>query len=150
METLGNRQVVIFASDVDQDALSKAKRGEYQRRQLSTMPQPLVEKFFTQEGDIFTVKDVVKRFVRFEQFDLMNTTLHQCLDLILCRNVMIYFSKEGQQHIHMNFFHALRDGGYFITGKSEMLSGEPSQKFLALDYQTRLYQKPARTSVPLK
>ena len=63
-------------------------------------------------------------------------------DLILCRNVMIYFSKESQQHIHMNFFRALRKGGYFITGKSEMLSGEPSRVFLPVDVQTRVYQKP--------
>ena len=64
---------------------------------------------------------------------------------------MIYFSKEGQQHIHMNFYHALKDGGYMITGKSEILSGEPAEKFQALDYVIRLYQRPNRPAFePMK
>jgi chemotaxis protein methyltransferase CheR len=46
---------------------------------------------------------------------------------------MIYFSKEGQRHIHMGFYNALKDGGYFITGKSEILSGEPSKRFVTID-----------------
>ena len=75
----------------------------------------------------------------------MKPAVHQNLDLILCRNVMIYFSKEGQQHIHMGFYNALKDGGYFITGKSEILSGEPSKRFVSIDNQTRVYQKPIKT-----
>jgi chemotaxis protein methyltransferase CheR len=136
--------VSIIASDIDKDALSKAAHGEYQARQLSTMRPSLIEQFFTKEGDGYLVKDFVKRIIRFEQFDLMKTPLHQNVDLILCRNVMIYFSKEGQQHIHMNFYRTLRDGGYLITGKSEILSGEPAQVFVALDYLTRVYQKPPK------
>ena len=142
-----NHQVTIFASDVDKDALSKASRGEYQQRQLSTLDQNLIDHFFTKEESCYRVKDFVKQLVSFNQFDLMKPTTHYGLDLILCRNVMIYFSKEGQQQIHMSFYNALRDGGYFITGKSEILSGEPAQKFLPLDYQTRLYQKPVRPSL---
>ncbi len=140
---LGEHQVSIVASDIDKDALSKAMRGCYQMRQLSTMGASMIEQFFTKEGDDYYVKDFVKDLIRFERFDLMKTPLHMNMDLILCRNVMIYFSKEGQQHIHMNFYRALREGGYMITGKSEILSGEPAQAFAALDYLIRVYQKPA-------
>ena len=89
----------------------------------------------------------MKDIIRFERFDLMKTPIHVNFDLILCRNVMIYFSKEGQQHIHMNFYRALKDGGYMITGKSEILSGEPAEVFTALDYLTRVYQKPPRPAL---
>jgi len=142
--SLSRNPVTIFASDIDKDALTKAQNGVYTARQLSTMDQRTIEKYFTKEGESYQVKDFLKSIIKFEQFDLMKTPMHVNLDLILCRNVMIYFSKEGQQHIHMNFYRALRDGGYFITGKSEILSGEPAQVFTALDYITRVYQKPAK------
>jgi len=140
--SIDNHPVTIFASDIDKDALSKAKQGDYQQKQL-TMDQILIDQFFTKEERCFRVKDFVKQIIRFEQFDLMKTTTHQSLDLILCRNVMIYFSREGQQQIHMGFYNALRNGGYFISGKSEILSGEPSRKFLTIDTQARVYQKAA-------
>lgn len=142
--SLTRNPVTIFASDIDKDALTKAQNGVYTARQLSTMDQRTIDKYFTKEGESYHVKDFLKSIIKFEQFDLMKAPMHVNLDLILCRNVMIYFSKEGQQHIHMNFYRALRDGGFFITGKSEILSGEPAQVFTALDYITRVYQKPVK------
>ena len=141
-KSIGNHSVSIFASDIDKDALSKAEQGHYQEKQL-TMDQSLIDQFFTKEEGFFRVKDFVRQIIHFEQFDLMKTTTHQSLDLILCRNVMIYFSKEGQQQIHMGFYNALKNGGYFISGKSEILTGEPSRKFLTVDNQARVYQKAA-------
>ncbi len=147
---LGNPSVAIFASDVDKDALSKAAQGEYQYRQLGPLGQPLIERYFTKEGEKFRIKDFVKRLIHFEQFDLMRPSLRQNLDLILCRNVMIYFSRESQQQIHMGFYNSLREGGYFITGKSEILTGEPAKKFLQIDFSTRVYQKPSKANPPLQ
>jgi chemotaxis methyl-accepting protein methylase len=115
----------------------------YHQKQLSNLDVSSLEKYFTrEEGEYYKVRDFLRKIVRFEHFDLMSSPIHMNLDLILCRNVMIYFSKEGQQHIHMNFYKALKNGSYFITGKSELLSGEPAEKFQAIDYQTRVYQKP--------
>jgi chemotaxis protein methyltransferase CheR len=145
-QTSPNHQVSIFASDIDREALAKAAAGEYQRKQLQTLDEASIDKYFTREGDIYKVRDFVRRIIRFEQHDLMEESLHKGLDLILCRNVMIYFAKESQQHIHMNFYHALRGGGYFITGKAEMLSGEPSLKFHPVDIRCRIYQKPKQMS----
>ncbi len=139
-----NFPVTIFASDIDKGALSKAKQGEYQQRQLGFMNQFTIDQFFTKKEGYYRVNDFVRRIVRFEQFDLMQPTIHQNLDLILCRNVMIYFSKEGQQKIHMGFYNSLKDGGYFIAGKSEILSGEPYQRFVSVDNQARVYQKPTK------
>ena len=141
-ETSAEHQVSILASDVDKEALAKAARGEYSKNQLRGISASLIEKYFAEEGELYRVRDFVRRIIRFEQRDLMKEPLHRSLDLILCRNVMIYFSKESQQQIHMNFYRALRDGGYLITGKAEMLSGEPSRKFAPVDVCTRVYQKP--------
>ena len=142
--TLNYHPFTIFASDIDKDALSKAKRGEYQRRHLSTMDPSLISQFFIKDAESYRVKDFVRGIINFEQFDLMKPVEHLNLDLILCRNVMIYFSKESQQKIHMGFYDALKDSGYLITGKSEILSGEPYKRFVVVDNQTRVYQKPSK------
>jgi len=149
-QAIAYHPVIIFASDIDKDALSTATKGEYHLKQLNNIDTALIDNYFTKEGEIYKINDVVKRSIQFHEFDLMNPSLHQNLDLILCRNVMIYFSKESQQQIHMNFFKALKEGGYFITGKSEILSGEPATKFLPVDYQTRVYQKPRMANESLK
>ncbi|MBT0160158.1 protein-glutamate O-methyltransferase CheR [Candidatus Bathyarchaeota archaeon A05DMB-2] len=141
-EKLPTHKVTIFASDLDEDALAKAVKGEYDRKQLRDLEDPLIDKYFSNNGASYRVKDFVRHIVRFEKRDLMKPSLHKSLDLILCRNVMIFFSRESQQHIYMRFYNALREGGYLVTGKSEVLSGEPSKRFLCADVNCRVYQKP--------
>ena len=145
-EILGNHItdyfITIHASDIDVDAKDKASKGEYNKNQLNGLSKELVDKYFSHEGESYTVNDSVKRFVRFKIHDLMTPFPHKNLDLILCRNVMIYFSRNSQQTIHMNFYNTLRAGGYFVAGKAEMLSGEPSRRFLPVDGKCRVYRKP--------
>jgi chemotaxis protein methyltransferase CheR len=138
--------VVIYASDIDKEALAVATNGQYSMKQLSNIDAQSLDRFFKKENENYTVKDEVKKIVHFQTFDLMSPPTHENLDLILCRNVMIYFSKQSQQQIHLGFFGALKKGGFLITGKSEILSGEPASKFLAVDQQARVYRKPETPS----
>jgi chemotaxis protein methyltransferase CheR len=138
---LPNRKVTILASDLDEDALAKAVKGEYNRKQLKGLEDSLIDKYFSKNGASYQVKDFVKQLIHFEKRDLMKPSLHKGFDLILCRNVMIFFSRESQQQIHMHFYNALREGGYLVIGKSDILSGEPSKKFLCADVNCRVYQK---------
>ncbi|MGD6934908.1 MAG: CheR family methyltransferase [Candidatus Bathyarchaeia archaeon] len=140
-DKLATHNVTIYASDIDKDALSKAAKGEYQEKQVQGINGLLVDNYFTKEDGVYKVKNHIKQLVRFEEFDLMKPAVHTNLDLILCRNVMIYFSREGQQRVHMNFYNALRDGGYFVSGKAEILSGEPAAKFVPVDIRARVYQR---------
>jgi chemotaxis protein methyltransferase CheR len=139
---LPSSQVTIFASDLDEAALAYAVKGEYTLKQLKGLESSLVTKYFSRKGTSYRVKDCVRQLVRFEKQDLMKPSLHKGFDLILCRNVMIFFSRESQQQIHMNFYNALREEGYLVIGKSEILSGEPCKKFLCADVNCRVYQKP--------
>jgi chemotaxis protein methyltransferase CheR len=138
---LPNCQVTILASDLDEDALAKAEKGEYTGKQLNGLEASLIDKYFSNNGESYRVKDFVRQLVHFEKHDLMKPFMRKGFDLILCRNVMIFFSKESQQQIHMHFYNALREGGYLVIGKSEILSGEPSKKFLCADVNCRVYQK---------
>lgn len=133
--------VTIIASDIDKEALAKAQNGEFQEKQLSNLDSSMIKEFFTKNQENYQIKSEVKKLIHFEQVDLMAPSLHSNIDLILCRNVMIYFSRESQQKIHMNFYNALRNGGYFISGKSEILTGEPATKFTSVDNRARVYQK---------
>ena len=136
------RHVTIFASDLDDDALATAVKGEYARKQLKGFGDSLIDKYFVHNGASYRVKDFVRRMVRFKKQDLIKPSLRKGFDLILCRNVMIFFSRESQQQIHMHFCNALREGGYLVIGKSEILSGEPSKTLLCADVNCRVYQKP--------
>ena len=140
-KALSNYHITIFASDLNEDALAKAVKGEYNKKQLKGLEDSLIDKYFSNNGASYQVKDFVRQLIRFEKHDLMKPSLHKGFDLILCRNVLIFFSRESQQQIHMHFYNALREGGYLVIGKSEILSGEPSKKFLCADVNCRVYQK---------
>jgi chemotaxis protein methyltransferase CheR len=137
-----NCKVTIFASDLDDDALAKAAKGEYNAKQLKGVDEAVINTYFSNNGTSYRVKDNVKRLIRFEKHDLMKPFPHKGLDLILCRNVMIFFSRESQRQVHMHFYDALRDWGYLVTGKSEILGGKAGKKFLCTDVNCRVYQKP--------
>lgn len=137
---------IIFATDVDKDALAKASLGEYKKSQLQALDDSTVDKYFTKEGESYRARDCLRRFVKFENQDIMKPPVHVNLDLILCRNVLIYFLRESQQLIHMHFYNALRQGGYLVGGKAEILTGEPSQKFIQYDVEARIYIKPRANS----
>jgi chemotaxis protein methyltransferase CheR len=137
-----NCRVTIYASDIDREAIAEASRGLYAENHLEGTEKWMLNKYFTPEGKMYRVKDSVKQLVKFGLQDLMKPYSQRGLDLVLCRNVMIYFAREAQQLIHMNIFDILRPGGIFIAGKTEMLSGEPAAKFKISNVQCRVYRKP--------
>lgn len=140
-EKLPNYNVKIIASDLDEDALDKAVKAKYSKKQLNGMSASLIDKYFLIDGEKYKVKEFVKRLVTFEKHDLMTPSLRKGFDMILCRNVMIFFARESQELVHMHFYDALREGGYLVIGKAEVMTGEPSEKFWCSDINSRVYQK---------
>jgi chemotaxis protein methyltransferase CheR len=133
--------VTIYANDVDTEALAAAKRGEYSSAPLKDVDPRIIERYFTKEKETFKVKDFLKPRIRFGQADLNEPSPNRNLDIVLCRNVMIYFARQSQEKVFMHFYDALRKGGYLVTGKSEILTGEPSKKFTCIDLKCRIYKK---------
>lgn len=140
-QRLKNHRVSIYASDLDRAALAKAKSGEYTSHRVNCVEERILNKYFERDNEIYRVKNFVKQLVHFEEQDLMTPPRRRNLDLILCRNVMIYFSREIQRKIYMNFYDSLRDDGYLITGKIELVAGEANKKFVDVDPQCRVYKK---------
>ncbi|NVM22079.1 MAG: protein-glutamate O-methyltransferase CheR [Desulfobacterales bacterium] len=118
----------ILATDISANVLARAQQGVYPAGRLKGVPQMLIRKYFQrgygkQEG-YFRVKESVRQFVDFRRFNLMEPfTFKDRFDLILCRNVMIYFDKGTQEMLVNKFHDCLENGGHLLIGGSESLTG---------------------------
>lgn len=113
--------IKIFATDIDMGALEKAKNGVYTTKSLENLPKEMREKYFTMVGDNYKVKDEVKNCVEFRQFNLLRDPYPTGMDLIVCRNVLIYFTEEAKNDIYKNFNMALNPQGILFVGSTEQM-----------------------------
>ena len=112
-------EVRIFATDVDEAALAFARRGAYSARAVRNVPPDLLERHFVAAGDVYTVAKGLRDLVVFGQHDLSVRPPFPRIDLVLCRNVLIYFQPELQERVLHVFAFALRQGGWLVLGSSE-------------------------------
>jgi chemotaxis protein methyltransferase CheR len=118
----------IMATDISTRVLAQAKRGVYADERVTKVPKPFLKKYF-QKGvgnsdGYVKVKDELRRMVHFDRFNLMGDfPWRAAIDVIFCRNVMIYFNRETQQELVSKFHEALTPGGYLFIGHSESISG---------------------------
>ncbi|MCD6203385.1 MAG: protein-glutamate O-methyltransferase CheR [Methanophagales archaeon] len=140
---LDNFLLSIHATDIDAKALSVARAGVYDAAALKKLKKYIVSKYFEVEdgGDRYRVKAKVKHLVRFQQHDLISGKKFSHFDVIFCRNVMIYFGKELQSRLLLDFYDALHEGGYLIIGRTETMVGEAREKFTCVNTRERIYKK---------
>ena len=120
-ELTNNRMHSIEATDIDKNILSSAAAGVYKKDHVRNVKKDRLVKYFKQNGDSYVLADSIKRMVKFRQHDLLTGAYGQNYDLIVCRNVMIYFTKEIQDMLNKKFIKALKPGGVFFIGASEMI-----------------------------
>ncbi|GHS89554.1 chemotaxis protein CheR [Synergistales bacterium] len=113
----------VLACDIDQGALALAQKGSYLRRQLMAAPPEYISKYFTtaDKGETYQVNADIKRRVTFKRLNMIDDSFGTGFDLILCRNVVIYFTPETKEHLYKKFFGALAPGGYFLVGSTEQI-----------------------------
>lgn len=138
-ENLDQQQIKIFATDLDTEAVAFARRGIYRETALSNLPQPLISRYFTQLKGSYTIKKQVRNLIVFGEHDLSQRAPFPQTDLILCRNVLIYFSKELQKRILRLFAFSLRNGGLLVLGKAETVS--PLDAYFAPHDQLKIYRR---------
>ena len=143
-ELLGNdlrsTGVKIFATDLDQSAIAFARHGVYPRSALGTMPPEWIERYFQATPRGFEVRKVIRSMTVFGQHDLGQRAPFPRTDLILCRNVLIYFTRELQQRTLQLFAFSLREAGYLVLGKSETINPAP-EYFLPVNAPYRLFKR---------
>ncbi|HEX5014340.1 MAG TPA: chemotaxis protein CheB, partial [Candidatus Limnocylindrales bacterium] len=117
--------VRIFATDVDADAISFARRGTYPKAALANVPEDLRSKYFSATDGEFEIVKPIRQLTIFGQHDLGVRAPFPRIDLILCRNVLIYFTGELQRRALQVFAFSLRTGGRLVLGSSESVSALP-------------------------
>lgn len=131
----------ILATDLDVEIIAKAKRGEYSSGEIKSMSEARLKKYFVQEGpDKFVVKDEIKRCIEFKRHNLLKDPFEKNFDLILCRNVVIYFTEEAKDVLYRNFFNALKPGGILFVGATEAILN--FRKMGYTSFQPFFYQRP--------
>jgi chemotaxis protein methyltransferase CheR len=98
-------------------------------------------KYFNKKEGNYEVNDSVKKLIRFTAHNLVSDEFLKHLDLILCRNVVIYFTKPLQEMVYSNFARALNKDGFLVLGKVESLWGYAKERFEVFDNRERIYRK---------
>ena len=115
----GWKNVTIHAWDLDQDALNRAMQGRYLARQVEQVRPDRLARHFRPDGDYFVIDERVKGLVKFEKHNLLEDPLGGPHDLLLCRNVVIYFTEEAKDDLFRRFVESLKPGGYLFVGSTE-------------------------------
>lgn len=113
----------IWATDIDEDALEEGRRGVYTLQYLQNVPPEYLEKYFQRvEDGRFAVVPSLKRKVVFEKHDLLQDPVRETFDLVVCRNVVIYFEDRAKEVAFSKLAGALRPGGYLWIGSTERIA----------------------------
>ena len=138
------KNVKIYATDVDEEALAHARASVYSEKDLEPVAGDLREKYFEpRENGRFAVKAGIRRTVIFGRHDLVSDAPISRVGLISCRNTVMYFNAEAQSRIYRNFHFALEPDGYLFLGRSEMLLTRTSM-FSPIDLKRRIFVRVSR------
>ncbi|MBF0324503.1 MAG: response regulator [Alphaproteobacteria bacterium] len=141
--TAGSAKVQIFASDADPDAVAAAREGLYPETIAADVSEARLTRFFTKEGHNYRVTPELRTMVVFTVHDVLSDPPFSHLDLISCRNLLIYLRPEAQAKVISLFHFALRDGGLLLLGSSETV-GSSESRFRVVSKPERIYRQIGR------
>lgn len=139
-EMMANVSFRIHATDIDSAILDRARTGIFTQEEVKSLSSQQLQRYFIPVEGGYQVTPSLQRTIHFSQHDLLRDECPQQLDLILCRNVVIYFSDEAKYRLFCRFFHALRPGGYLFIGSTERITDAGQIGFVSP--RPFFYQKP--------
>ncbi len=134
------RRVKIYATDIDEEALAQARQGRYPRKELEDVPKELRQAYFETDGMNLVIKSDLRRGVVFGRHDLSRDAPISRMDLLACRNTLMYFNAETQALILNRFHFALNEDGFLFLGKAEMALTS-ARLFAPVDMRLRIFRK---------
>jgi two-component system CheB/CheR fusion protein len=132
--------IQIFATDIDEVAINVARQGSYLETIAADVPADRLQRFFISEQGRYRIKKEIRDLVLFAPHNLLRDPPFSKLDLITCRNLLIYLNREVQEQVLQLFHFVLRPDGYLLLGASESTDGVPSL-FSPIDKGQRLFQR---------
>ena len=143
-EHLGDRVseylIKIYGTDVDEEALAAARHAAYRLEELKDVPAEMVDRYFTRDGQIYRFRRDLRRWCIFGAHNITQAPPLSHIDLLLCRNVLIYFNSELQERILTRFHYAIREDGYLFLGRSESLMAR-SRLFRPVELKWRIFER---------
>jgi chemotaxis protein methyltransferase CheR len=132
----------IVASDLDREAVESASRGRYPTAAFADTPPAVIERYFPMENGLHTVSPEIRNLVTFEQRDVLDGTgPGGRLQMIVCRNVIIYFKRDTQERLFERFQELLLPGGFLVLGKVETLLGKSRELFAPVSSRERIFRR---------
>jgi len=138
-EFLPLSKIKIIATDIDEEILHKAKKGIYSYKSISKLPENYVDKYFKKDGDMYSINEEIKKCVEYKKHNLLSDPYPPNCDLIVCRNVLIYFTEEAKIEIYNKFNRSLKTGGILFVGSTEQIVFYNKYNFKPM--QTFFYKK---------
>lgn len=132
-------QVHVYATDIDEDVLAFAKQGLYSQRSLEHLPKDLLAAHFIPVSKGYQIKDDIKQCVEFRKHNLLENRYPTGMHMIVCRNVVIYFTDEAKEYVYRNFYKSLCKDGVLFIGSTEQIIHAKEIGFQAKD--SFFYQK---------
>ena len=133
------KDIQILATDLDLEVLEKARVGIYAERSIKDMPADCRKKYVDDQGNgIVKISDSLKSCIKFQQHNLLRDPYPKDMDLIVCRNVMIYFTEEAKDQMYYQFSESLRKDGVLFVGSTEQIIGSAQYNLKSLQaFSTR-------------
>ena len=122
----GRQRVQIFAGDIDDDALEVARQGRYPEGVAEHLPPDRLERFFSRQDHSYVIAKEIREMCIFSTHNIIRDPPFSRLDLVVCRNLLIYLETDLQEHAASLFHYSLRPGGYLFLGPSESIAGPPT------------------------
>lgn len=133
-------QIKVFATDLDKQVIAKAKVGLYAEKSIAGVPDDLKRKYFTQVGPSYKISDEIKARVEFKEHNLIKDIYPTDCHLIVCRNVLIYFTEEAKDEVFRKFHKSLSKNGVLFIGSTEQI-----MNYKEIGYERKssfFYEKP--------
>jgi two-component system CheB/CheR fusion protein len=142
-ERRGSVDVKIYGTDLDEEALTVARHGLYRLEQLKELPPAFSDRYFAREGQLYRFRRDLRRWCIFGRHNLVQDPPLSHMDLVVCRNVLIYFKNDLQDRVIPRFHYALRGDGFLFLGRSESLLAR-SRWFTPVSARWRIFQRSAQ------
>jgi len=130
----------IWGTDIDTESLTRSEQAEYKPDTVKSVPQDILNRYFDCPGN-FKTKSRIHNWAHFRSHDLVLDEPLKQMDMIICRNVAIYFSRSLQEKVFMDFYNGLNNKGHLFLGKAETLVGPAKEKFGVINKRWKIYQK---------
>lgn len=132
--------IKIYATDLDKQVIAKAKLGLYAEKSVASVPADLKSKYFTKVGPSYKISDEIKTRVEFKEHNLLKDSYPTDYHMIVCRNVLIYFTEEAKDEVFRKYYNSLAKGGVLFIGSTEQIIN-----YKEIGYERKnsfFYQKP--------